>query len=110
MTPGELNIPIYRGAKWQFAFQFMITDTETPMDLTGLGPFVCEIRDPRGDRLLATPTVTSDYDDNGTITITISSAQSIVLPLGKVRMGVRDALDNSYLEGMPEVKWFTPHS
>ena len=108
MTPGELNIPISRGAKWSFAFAFVVTDTDDPLDLTGLGPFVCEVKAINANRLLATATVTSDYDDTGIVTVTLSSAQTLALPLGKVRMGLRDALDNSYLEGTPEVVWFTP--
>ena len=109
MTPGELNIPIYRGAKWSFAYAFVVVGTDTPLDLTGLGPFVCQVKDPRGDRVLATATVTSDYDATGIVTITLSSTQTRALPLGYVRMGLRDKEDNSYLEGTPEVKWFTPN-
>jgi len=108
MTPGDLNVPIYRGARWSFAFTLVVVGTNDPLDLTGLGPFVCEIKDPRGNRLLATPTVTSDYDDTGVITITITPEDTLALPLGNVRMGVRDVDRNSYLEGMPEVSWFTP--
>lgn len=108
MTPGDLSIPIYRGARWSFAFALVVVATDDPLDLTGLGPFVCEIKDPRANRLLATPTVTSDYDDTGIITITITPEQTLALPLGNVRMGVRDAEGNSYLEGSPLVDWFTP--
>lgn len=108
MTPGVLNIPISRGAKWQFQFAFVDPETGDPIDLTGLGPFVCEVKAPTADRLLVTPTVTSDYDATGLITITMEAAQTITLPVGKVRMGVRDNQDNPYLEGAPEVVWFTP--
>jgi hypothetical protein len=108
MTPGDLNIPIFRGARWAFTFRFVVKGTTDPIDLTGLGPFVCEIKDPRANRLLATPTVTSDYDDTGVITITITPEQTLSLPLGAVRMGVRDVEGNPYMEGMPLVDWFTP--
>lgn len=108
MTPGELNIPIFRGAKWSFAFEFVVVSTDTPVDLTGSGPFRCEVRDPRGDRLLATAAVTSAYDATGLVTITLTPTQTRALPTGKVRMGLRDKDGNSYLEGTPEVKWFTP--
>lgn len=109
MTPGDLDLPIYRGARWSFAFAFVVTATDTPLDLTGLGPFVCQIKDPRADRLLATATVTSDYDDTGIVTITLSATQTRALPLGKVRLGLRDAENNAYLEYMPEVKFFSPN-
>jgi hypothetical protein len=52
--------------------------------------------------------VTSDYDDTGLITVTIEPEDTLALPLGKVRFGVRDAEFNPYIEYMPEVKWFTP--
>lgn len=108
MTTGALNIPISRRAKWSFAFLFVVTGTNTPLDLTGLGPFVCQVRSLRKDQLLATATVTSAYDNTGIVTITLSAAQTATLPLGKVRMGLRDSQDNAYLEGTPEVVWFTP--
>lgn len=108
MTPGELDIPIYKGSKWSFTFQFIQTANGNPVNLTGAGPFVCEVKKLREDQILATATVTSDYDATGTVTITLSTAQTGGLPIGKVRMGVRDANNNPYLEGTPEVKWFTP--
>lgn len=108
MTPGDLNIPIFRGARWAFTFRLVVKGTGDPLDLTGLGPFVCEIKSPKANRLLVTPTITSDYDDTGTITITITPEQTLTLPLGPVRMGVRDAEGNPYMEGRPEVEWFTP--
>lgn len=112
MTPGSpdqtQDLSIYRGARWSFDFLFVVTDTDTPLDLTGLGPFVCQIKDPRRDSVLVTPTVTSDYDATGVVTITIDPADSLTLPLGNVRMGLRDTEGNPYLEWMPEVKWFTP--
>lgn len=109
MTPGDLDLPIYRGAKWSFAFAFVVVATDTPLDLTGLGPFVCEVKDPRRDSVLATATVTSDYDATGIVTVTLTAAQTRSLPVGKVRMGIRDAENNPYLEWTPEVKWFTPN-
>lgn len=109
MTPGDLDLPIYRGAKWSFAFLFVVVDTDTPLDLTGLGPFVCQIKDPRADRLLATATVESDYDDSGLVTITLTPTQTRALSVGKVRMGLRDNEGNPYMESMIEVKWFSPN-
>ncbi len=110
MTPGapQTALPISRGARWAFTFRIVETGTATPVDLTGLGPFVCEIKDPRRNGLLATPTVTSDYDDTGLITITIEPEDTLALPLGQVRFGVRDVTGNPYIEYMPEVVWFTP--
>lgn len=108
MTPGDLTIPISRGAKWSFAFAFVVESTGLPLDLTGLGPFVCEVKAINADRLLATATISSSYDATGIVTIILSMEQTYGLPLGKVRMGLRDAEGNAYLEGTPEVVWFTP--
>lgn len=108
MTPGEPNLPIYRGARWAFTFRLVATDTDIPIDLTGLGPFVCEVKDPRADRVLATATIESDYDDTGIFTMSLTPAQTRALPLGVARMGVRDAEGDPFLEWTPEVTWFTP--
>ncbi len=110
MTPGEpTDLPIFRGARWSFTFTFVVVATDEPLDLTDLGPFVCEIKDARADRVLLTPTVESDYDDTGVVTITMTAAETRTLPLGYVRMGLRDFAGDSFLEWMPEVKWFTPN-
>jgi hypothetical protein len=108
MTPGDLTIPISRGATWSFEFAFVTEDTGDPVDLTGLGPFVCEVKSINANRLLATATVTSDYDATGLVTVTLSAAQTLALPIGAVRMGMKDAEDNPLFEGSPEVVWFTP--
>ena len=109
MTPGTTDIPISRGGRWSFTFAFVVTETDTPLDLTGLGPFVCEVKDIKADRVLVTPTVTSDYDATGLVTITMSPTQTRSLALGLVRLGLRDAQGNPYLEYTPEVAWFTPN-
>lgn len=110
MTPGEpQDVPIFRGARWSFDFLFVVVATDDPLDLSGLGPFVCEVKDVRADRILITPTVTSDYDATGVINITMTPEQTRSLPLGYVRIGLRDNFGNPFLEWMPEVKWFTPN-
>jgi hypothetical protein len=109
MTPSELNIPIFRGSRW--TFRFYVEESEAPhdpVDLTGLGPFVCEVKDLRTDRILAVAEVTSNYDDEGWFEITLTPEQTITFQLGHVRMGVRDANSNPFMEGTPEVRWFTP--
>ena len=110
MTPGVLTVPISKGAKYNFTFNLVEPTTRDPIDLTGLGPFVCEVKSFAGNRLLVTATVTSAYDATGQITITMNAAQTATLPLGQVRMGVRDDDDEPYMEGTPEVVWFTPTS
>lgn len=108
MTPGTTDIPIFRGARWSFRFRLEDEATGDPIDLTGTGPFVCEVKKATSDDILAIATVTSDYDDEGWFEITLEAAQTITFPLGPVRMGVRDNDVNPFLEWTPEVKWFTP--
>lgn len=109
-TPGELkDVPIYRGAKWSFDFLILVEGTDTPVNLTGLGPFVCEVKDFQRDRVIATATITSNYDSTGLINVTLTPEQTRALPLGQVRMGMRDAEGNPFFEGSPEVLWFTPN-
>jgi hypothetical protein len=109
MTPGDLNIPIFRGARWTFRF-YIEENVEpyAPVDLSGSGPFVCEVKDLRTGRLLATATVTSNYDEEGWFELTLEPEQTINFALGNVAMGVRDNNDNPVLEGTPEVRRFTP--
>lgn len=111
MTPGKLiNLPFFQGAKWSFAFRFVVTDTDTPLDLTGLGPFVCKVEAFATNTQLATAEIVSDYDNEGTITVTFTPAQTITFPLGEVGIGVRDAFGNPYLEGYCEVNKFAPRT
>jgi hypothetical protein len=108
MIPGEPDLPIYRGAKWAFRFVLEVVETGEPVDLTGTGPFVCEIKDIKADRILVTPTIISNYDAEGWFEVVISPEQTKSLPLGEVRIGVRDADFEPFLEWVAKVKWFTP--
>ena len=109
MTPGELDIPIFRGSRWTFRFYVeQSAAPHDPVDLTGSGPFVCEVKDLRTGRLLAVAEVTSNYDDEGWFELTLTPEQTINLPLGNIHMGVCDVNNNPLMEGTPEVRWFTP--
>jgi hypothetical protein len=109
MTPATRNFDIYQGAKWEHTFTFKVSGTETPIDLTGLGPFVFTVKKSRSDDLYFNATVTSDYDDTGVVTVTISAEDSARLPLSPaVRYGFRDALNNPYMVGELVVKFFAP--
>jgi hypothetical protein len=107
LTPNEL--PIYQGAKWSHTLTITQAGTTTPVDLTGLGPFVMEIRRVTGNGLLVSPTCTVATPANGQIAVLLTAAQTEVLPLGSVRVGLRDAQNNPYIEGETEVRRFTPN-
>jgi hypothetical protein len=112
MTPGIINpddFPIYQGAKWSFVFALTQTSTGIPIDLTGLGPFVFELKRMTSDEPLVTGTAEVDPDpETGLITLTLTAAQTDALALGKVRLGLRDALNNPYMVGELNVKYFPP--
>ena len=108
MTPGTFNIPIFKGAKWEFTFLFKVTGTSTPIDLTNLGPFVATLRNPKTRVILAQGTVTSAYDATGLVTVKFTAAQTINIPLGSVSFGVRDAVNNPYIQADIPVKFFAP--
>ena len=111
MTPHILTsneLPIYQGAKWEHTLSLVVTGTTTAVNLTGLTPMKCEIRRVKDNRLLATPTCTVATPANGQIVVAMTAAVTNALPLGIVRMGLRDAVNNPYLEGETEVRLFTP--
>jgi hypothetical protein len=111
MTPHILTaneLPIYQGAKWEHTVALTDASTGAALNLTGFTPFVCEIRRESDDRLLASPTCTVATPANGLIVLLLTAAQTAALPLGTVRMGLRDNLNNPYIEGQNSVNRFTP--
>lgn len=110
MTPGTTTLPFYRGAKWSHIFTFTQTDGGTAVDLTGLGPFVCEVERVDGGTTLGTATITSSYNSTGIMTIEFSASVTRTFPVGTgtVRLGLRDALNNPYLIGVLDVVKFAP--
>ena len=109
MTPGTLNIPIYRGAKWEHLLSFVQDGTTTPIDLTGLGPFVMDFKDISGN-LITTAEVTVDDPTTGEMVVTLTADQTLLFTLGGrgVTAGIRDALNNPYAQGILDVSLFTP--
>jgi hypothetical protein len=108
MTPGILDIPIYKGAKWEHVLSFKVKGTQTPVDLTGLSPFVLTASHPKKDLVLVTGTVTDTDLAAGEITILFSAEQTDSLDLGIVRIGLRDAANNPYLANPVCVEFFSP--
>jgi hypothetical protein len=109
MTPSRKNFDIYKGAKWSHTLTFKVSGTNTPVNLTGLGPFVFTVKKPRKDENLFNAVVTSAYDNTGVIEVTISSLNSDSLIVGtQYPYGLRDALDNPYMVGFLDAKYFPP--
>ena len=108
MTPGKFIIPFFKGAKWEHTFRFLVTGTATPVNLTGLGPFVMEVKNLSDSTVLATATATSAYDATGEVVFSLIAAQTLTFPIGRVKVGIRDNLNNPYAQGRPDVLEFTP--
>lgn len=114
MTPGTLStsLVINRGAKLQTRLVFMQeTDgVETPIDLTGLGPFRCEFRERPTMPLLFSATVAETDLPNGILDISALPDDTINLPIKKIHWGLIDAEENLLLEDVAVVKPMTPSS
>ena len=98
MTPGKFSIPFYKGAAWSFQFLFK-NSGGSPLNLTGKSPFVMAIcKDGSSNSVLEIEAV-SDYDSTGLVTFSLTQAQSNLLPIGNVTVGVRDGDDLPYMLG-----------
>lgn len=106
MTPGTLNVPIYKGAKYEHALTFYQAGTTTPVDLTGLGEFKFTVSHPTNDTVKATGTVTVTNAALGKLTITVPANQTSKLSLGTARIGLRDGQDNPYIANSVDVLFF----
>lgn len=77
--PGELDIAVYQGDSFTLSVQMQNSD-ETPQDLTG-ATFRSQLRSTHSaDTVLAEFTVTVVDAANGELTLTLTSAQTAVLP------------------------------
>ena len=113
MTPDTISpddMPIYKGAQWSHVISFeQNVEGYPPVDITGLGPFVVTIKRATKNVVLAQAAVEILGDpEDGQIMATLTAAQTSRLPLGQVRIGIRDAYNNPYGEGFCSVNFFTP--
>jgi hypothetical protein len=110
MTPAVFNFDIYKGAKWEHTLTFKVSGTTTPINLSGLGPFVFTVTKPNTDTPIFDATITSNYDATGVMTVTIPSSLTDSLFVSQqVRYGLRDAQNNPYMVGVLTVKYFSPN-
>jgi len=108
MTPGILDVPIYKKARFQHTLTFYQGETDNVVDLTGLTPFVCVLSHIKTNAILATLTVTETDLTGGQITITATAAQTSELTLGPVRIGLRDVNNDPYIACTLQVVPFAP--
>lgn len=99
---------MYRGAKFSMRFSCFAADKVTPLNLTGLGPFVMEVRRRSRAPLLLSLTFTATNLAQGKFQFVAESGQTDTLPIGQARYGIRDALDNLYAEGIMDISAATP--
>ena len=116
MTPATTPLTFHRGAKWSQTITFYQSGTETPVNLTGLGPFVMEIRKKKGGPLLLSFTYTATDLANGQINFTVTAAQTATLPQPTdfdrpvvAYYGIRDAQNNPYASAIAYIKDFVPN-
>jgi hypothetical protein len=114
MTPASNTLQIFRGSKYDLVLKFYVPGTTTVIDLTGLDPFVMEIRRKAESPLLLSLTYAAVDLANGQIQFTATAVQTLTLPKPPsdkpllVRYGIRDAVNNPYAEGVMEIHPFTP--
>ena len=106
MTPGTTTLSFYRGARWAKTFTVKQTGTDDPIDLSGYGPFVMEIRRRKEGALLLAPTYVEIDLVNGQIAFEADAAGTDALPQppGVIKpltayFGIRDNNNNLYVTG-----------
>jgi hypothetical protein len=109
MTPGTIDIPIYKGAKWEHTLTFKQSGTNTPVDLSGLGDFVMTFRNPSGSVIINAAIDDTDAA-TGVLVVSLAADQTNRFTVGTdmVTVGIRDALNNPYLQATLDVRPFTP--
>ena len=110
MTPGTITIPFYKGARYAHRLTLTNTSDGTALNLTGLGPFAFTVKNARTGALLAEATLTSSYNSTGIIDVEILASVTNRFPLGTdaVSVGMRDNLNNPYIQATVDVLPFTP--
>lgn len=100
MTPAKFDIVVYRGARVSYQFQITDVATNEPRDLTGLSPFVAQVRSKAGGPLLLDFTVADTDLTNGTITMSATPEATSNLAINdQSRWGIMDSVGNYYITG-----------
>lgn len=101
------KLAIYKGATWEHVLTFTDSAGDS-LDLTGLSPFVFTITKLKSDTLIVNATVANTNLAGGIITISLTAAQTEALNIGDVRAGLRDNINDPYLQMILAVKYFSP--
>lgn len=75
------GLVIYRGATLSLLLELVANDEVTPINLTGLGPFTCQLRKKPEGELVAELDVAETDLANGKITLSIDHADTVNLPV-----------------------------
>jgi hypothetical protein len=103
MTAGKHNIEIPRGGKFSEQLSFVATGTSTPINLTGLSPFVAHVRERSRGPLILALTVTDTNLSGGVLTITADAADTEDLRLCNAYWDLLDADGNRYVKGRADI-------
>jgi hypothetical protein len=105
MAAEPTGIVFYKGAP--FSKELYLKDSSGyTMNLTGFGPFVCEIKTNDNSALLATGSIAEDAP-LGKLTLTFTDNQTDLFPIDTVRFGLIDAFNRPYIDGFVPVKQMT---
>ena len=108
MLPGTHNITIYRGASYGETLDFIQPDG-SPVDLTGLSPFLAEIRVGSRQPLVLALTVTDVDLENGKIRLSAEYTDTEALALETYRWGLLDNQKNLFVLGAVTIEPMIPN-
>ena len=103
MTPGTLDITLYRGSRFSETLEIVDTDTGLPYDLTSYGPFYGEVRAGESAPVLVTIAVTLTAKPTDGL-LNLEADVSIDVPLRTLRWGIIDADGQMWIVGKAKIE------
>lgn len=107
MSPGSLNLTIYRGALFKERFQCVDPTTGTGLNLT-TSTFTAQIRTEAGAALATDVTVTAITAASGIFELSILPAVTATLTLDAYQWGMLDADGMLWLQGNVAINAMIP--
>lgn len=103
MTPGTLDITLYRGSRFSETLEIVDTDTGLPFDLTSYGPFYGEVRAGEGSPVLVTiaATLTATPTDG---LLNLVADVAVDVPLRTLRWGIIDHDSQMWIVGKANIE------
>lgn len=102
----ELDLVIYRDGRFSHEFEFVSVDEgdeESPLNLTAMGPFVCQVRHASRDIIICDLDVTELDLLNGRINVSIEASETSLLIPGRYYWSLASAQGYVLMQGRVEV-------